>query len=252
MILSLMRFVYIFAVLLLAPVFVSCGGDGSSTAPTGTGNLNLSLKVVETTNSVSGVVGAGEGDSGVWLSAQVYDTGSIGFKDEVGSVAGVFSKEDDSTYFMFLPINTSGTPYNIVATKDGFAPECQALDSSVSQEYTGINFILRPEDTGTVSGSISYLPVPGEEDDYSVFLSIRKYADCDRDEEPETMIEVVYKSFANEAGAPIDYGPIILPVGEYELVAWADGAGTYPPIDIIIEEAGQEIIPEEIDFGFKP
>jgi len=43
MILSLTRSVYIFAVLLMAAVFVSCGGDGDSTAPAGTGTLNLSL-----------------------------------------------------------------------------------------------------------------------------------------------------------------------------------------------------------------
>ena len=42
MILSLTRSVYIFAVLLLAAVIVSCGG-GSSGSSAGTGTLNLSL-----------------------------------------------------------------------------------------------------------------------------------------------------------------------------------------------------------------
>ncbi|KPK24848.1 MAG: hypothetical protein AMJ61_13265 [Desulfobacterales bacterium SG8_35_2] len=214
----------------------------------GTWILRPMIKVVETTNSVSGDVDTGEDDSGVWVSAQVYDTAAIDFREEVESVAGVFSKVD-GTYFMFLPINTSDTPYNIVATKNGFAPECQALDSTASQKYTGVNFILTPEDTGTVSGSIINLPVPGAEDNYSAFLSIRKYADCDGDGVPETMVEVVFKAFPNGTGNPIDYGPITLSVGDYELIAWADGAATYPPIDIIIEEAGQEIIPEVIDFG---
>lgn len=220
---------------------------------TGEWRLRPTIKVVEVTNSVSGVVDepGTDDDFGAWISAQLYDTGAgVGSKDEVFSVAGVFSMIDGA-YFMFLPVNTSGTPYNIVAVKDGFLPECQPLDSAASKEYTDVNFTLTPSATGTVSGSILSLPVPGTEDTYSVFLSIRKFADCDGDHVPETLIEVVYKPYANKTGDPIDYGPINLAAGEYELVAWADGVGTlYPPFDITIEDGIDAT--QDVDFGPTP
>jgi hypothetical protein len=243
---------------------------------TGEWRLRPTIKVVEVINSVSGmvvtapVIEAPVGDAPVaeapaveipvgdaWVSAQVYDTAAIDFRDEVVGVAGSFS-EVNGRYFMFLPINTSDSPYNIVATKTVYEPEivvyepeCQSLDSTASAEYTNVNFTLTPADSGTVSGSIVNLPVPEPDDTYSAYLSIRKYVDCDGDEEPETMIEVKFSNFINEAGGPISYGPITLPVGDYEVVAWADGAGTLsPPFDIEIV-VGTDI-PLEIDFNPAP
>jgi len=214
--------------------------------------LRPTIKVVEVKNLVSGVVDepGTEDDSGAWVTAQLYDADAgVGSKDEVFSVAGV-SSMIDGTYLILLPINTSGTPYNIVAVKDGFLPECQSLDSAASREYTDVNFTLTPSPTGTISGSILNLPEPpGAEDNYSVFLSIRKFADCDGDDVPETLIEVVYKPYVNSTGDPINYGPITLAEGEYELVTWADGAGTlYPPFDITIEGD----VTQDIDFGPSP
>ena len=237
---------------------------------TDTWRLRPTIKVVEIDNSVSGLVDAGEDDSGAWVSAQVYDeTPGVDFKVEVVRVAGSIS-EEDGKYFMFLPINTSDSPYNIVATKtvydlndaevvvDVYEPKCKSLASTASAKYTGVDFTLTLADKiGEVSGSIVGLPVPADpEDDYSVYLSIRKFVDCDGNDEPETWIEVEsIPPFVNVDGSVIPYGPITLPgEGEYEIVAWADGAGTLPPFDIIIDENGLEIqyidLEEEIDFGF--
>ena len=202
---------------------------------------------------MNGVVEAGDDDSGAWVSAQVYDSAAIGFKDEVLSVAGSFS-ELDGTYFMLLPKNNSDSPYNIVATKTVYEPEivvyepeCKSLASTASSEYTDVDFTLTPADIGTVSGSIVGLPEPEPEDNYSVYLSIRRDADCDGIGDPE-IIEVELSNFVNDQGNPIPYGPINLPVGEYEIVAWADGAGTLFPFDILIKD-GEESF-QEIDFGF--
>jgi hypothetical protein len=235
---------------------------------TGEWRLRPTIKVVEIINSVSGnVEDVGEkAVPGARVSAQIYDTNElVGSKDEVVSVAGVIS-DDDGNYFMLLPKNMSDSPYNIVAikydvvTENGedrtivLGPECQPLESTESKEYTGVNFTLaQAEETGSVSGSIVGLPEPGEGDIYSVYLSIRQYADCDNDGngEPETMIEVVFKSFVNAIGGDIEYGPITLPKGTYELVAWADGAETiYPPYDIEIEDGVDTL--QEIDFTPPP
>ena len=213
--------------------------------------LRPTINVVEIDNSVSGIVDEPdeEDDSGALVSAQIYDTTQLmGSADEVVSVAGSFSKMDGK-YFMLLPKNISGSPYNIVAIKYDvvtennidttivFSPACKALDSTESREYTGVDFILTQAETiGTVSGSITGLSEPAEGDNYSVNLSIRQEANCDDDPEPE-MIEVFLKSFVNATGEDINYGPITLPAGDYELVAWADGAETiFPPYDIIIED----------------
>ena len=236
---------------------------------TGEWRLRPAIKVVEIINSVSGRVvrmvdEAEEAVPNAWVSAQIFDTGATDFKDEVTSVAGVFSKEgageDAGIYFMLLPKNISGSPYNIVATKtdlvtpEVFVPECQALDSTESNEYINVNFTLTlANKIGEVTGSITGLPIPGQGDNYSVYLSIRKHVDCDGVGDPE-IVEMELITFVNDQGNPIPIGPITLPgAGEYEIVAWADGAGTLPPFGITIDENGDDIQNTdlgEIDFGF--
>lgn len=242
---------------------------------TGEWRLRPTIKVVEQINSVRGkvvtvpVVEAPTGETPVAaapaeevpvekapVSAQIYnDTPGIDFKDEVTQAAGTMSREN-GTYFMFLPLNTSGNPYNIVATKtvyepvEVFEPQCQGLDSTAPGEYTGVNFTLMPAvKIGSVTGSIIGLPEPAQGDDYSVYLSIRKFVDCDGIEGPDTWVEVESRPpFVNADGSDILYGPIILPgAGEYEIIAWADGAGTLPPFDINIAADGDDI--QNVDLG---
>jgi hypothetical protein len=195
--------------------------------------LRPTIKVVEIDNFVSGMVANGDDSplKDAWVSAQASDPGADDPKNEITGVAGVSSLGDGS-YFMLLPINTSDRPYNIVATKTVYEPEivvyepeCQSLSSTASGEYIDVNFTLNmvpSGEHGALSGTIVNLPLPGDEDTYSVYLSIRQEVDCDGDDAPESMVEVDFLNFVNEDGTDIAYGPIPLPVGDYQIVAWAD------------------------------
>ena len=178
---------------------------------TGTWRLRPTIRVVEINNSVEGTVEAGEDDSGALVSAQLHDPSAEDTWDEVVIVAGSFS-EDDGTYFMNLPINISDTPYNIVATKEGFDPECTTLASAGSAEYTE-NFTLTPAvATGTLIGSMTGLVDSAE---LALFSIRQAHASCNMD-----MIEVASSSIAKTvAPDPIVYfDPITLPVGTYQVV----------------------------------
>jgi len=210
--------------------------------------LRPTVRVVELENSVTGTVESGVDDSGAWVSAQ----------SNAEEVAGA-SSESDGTYFMFIPVNMTGTPYNIVATKtvfDGddvlevYEPKCQSLGSTASAEYTGFDFTLTPAAaTGTLSGSIIGLPVPGAEDTYTVSLSIRRTVDCSG---VNTMVEVGSLNFSNPTGDPISYGPVTLPVGDYEIVAQADDAEAEGGVTILepapVSVTTDADTPLEIDF----
>jgi len=212
--------------------------------------LRPTVRVVELENSVTGTVESGDDDSGAWVSAQ----------SNAEEVAGA-SSELDGTYFMYLPVNTTGTPYNIVVTKtvfDGddvlevYEPECQNLGSTASAEYTGVDFTLTPAAaTGTLSGSITGLPEPGQGDTYAVSLSIRREVDCSGDNVPDTMVEVMSLNYTNEDGSDITYGPITLPYGEYEIVAWAEGAADEITVTPDPLDAGTDPL-EGVDIDFTP
>jgi cysteine-rich repeat protein len=207
--------------------------------PTGKNNgkdkwiLRPTVRVVEIENSVEGAI-----DAGARVSAQVNDPNAENVKDEVVEVAS--ANEENGAYFMYLPVNTTGIPYNLVATKEDFEPECQSLDSTASAEYTGIDFTLTAAAaTGALSGSINP-PIPEETATTdSVSLSIRREVDCSGD---ATMVEVGSLNFANPTGGPIPYGPVTLPEGEYEIVAWADDP----------ELAGEVIILDPIAVSVPP
>jgi hypothetical protein len=222
----------------------------------GNWHLKPTIKVIESVvNSVSGMIDDENGDpvEGALLSAQLYTP-----PDEVEGVNETFSN-GDGLYFMYLPLNGTSTPYNIVATatetsEDNtdvvYEPACHVLDSTDTKAYT-VNFVLTPAAvTGMLSGTIDGLPEPGIEDDYYVYLSIRQLVDCDGIDGLETMVEVEYRKIANVAGGAISYGPIALPVGEeYEIVAWTDGAGTLDPTSIDVVE-GDNV--RDIDFPPAP
>jgi hypothetical protein len=174
--------------------------------------LKPTIKVIESlTYSVEGYVEEnGETQlEGASVSAQVYDSEAEDPKDEVTEAARATSNEN-GYYFMYLPIMQR--VLNIVATMDGYLPECQVLDS----RETGImgyirDFTLIPADaTGTLTGSVRGLAG----DDDSATFSIRKWNDtCD------SMIEVASRSAINTTAEPADYfDPVILPLGTYQVV----------------------------------
>jgi len=176
--------------------------------------LKPTIKVIESvTYSVEGYVEENVETKlvGANVSAQVYDPEAEDPKDEVTEAARATSNEN-GYYFMYLPITQR--VLNIVATMDGYLPECQELYSGEGVE--GIkeyfrNFALTPADeTGTLKGSVRGLA----DVDGSAAFSIRKWDDtCD------SMIEVAYSSVVNTIDGPVDYfDPIILPVGTYDVV----------------------------------
>ena len=176
--------------------------------------LRPTVRVAAIENSVEGTI-----DAGARVSAQVNDLDAENVKDEVVEVAS--ANEENGAYFMYLPVNTTGIPYNLVATKEGFEPECQSLDSTASDEYEGFNFIFNTTATmGTLNVTIRNQPVPEIEDTFFVDLSIRQIIDCDG---TPTNVEV-YSDFDSEntIGDPIPFGSISLPEGDYEIVVWAD------------------------------
>jgi hypothetical protein len=185
--------------------------------------LKPTIKVIESrTYSVEGYVEENETTQleGVNVSAQVYGPESEDPKNEVTEAARATSNEN-GYYFMYLPITQR--LLNIVATMDGYLPECQVLDSSEGGTY-GIksyvrDFILTPADaTGTLTGSVSGLASP---DDSATFSIRQMDATCDG------MIEVASRSVINTTAEPADYfDPITLPVGTYEVIVSADGEVT--------------------------
>ena len=183
--------------------------------------LKPTIKVIESrTFSVEGYVEDNEETpiQGANVSAQVYDPEVEDPKDEITEAARASSNEN-GYYFMYLPILQR--VLNIVATMDGYLPECQVLDSGEGVE--GImayfmDFALTPADaTGTFKGSVSGLT---EVDDTATFSIRQMDATCG-------MIEVASRSAVNTTEGPPDYfDPIILPVGNYEVVVSAEGEVT--------------------------
>jgi len=185
--------------------------------------LKPTIKVIE--SMIYSVEGHVEGNEttrleGANVSAQVYDPEAGDPKDEVTEAARATSNKN-GYYFMFLPFTQR--LLNIVATMDGYLPECQVLDSSEGGVY-GIKsyfryFTLTPADaTGTFTGSVSGLASP----DDSATFSIRQM-----DTTCEGMIEVASSSVINTTAEPADYfDPIILPVGIYEVIVSAEGEVT--------------------------
>ncbi|MDH3391615.1 MAG: DUF4382 domain-containing protein [Desulfobulbaceae bacterium] len=180
--------------------------------------LKPTIKVLETvTYSASGQVvdDTAVPLNGASISAQIYDSGAADPKDEITTAAGAVTALIDTTegaYFMYLPITQD--LFNIVATQEGYMPECQVLDSTSTgiMGYT-MDFTLTPASaTGTFVGSVNGLAAPGD----SALFSIRQTnTTCG-------MIEV--ESFSLAEGATST--PVILPAGIYEVVVSADGEVT--------------------------
>ena len=184
--------------------------------------LKPTIKMIESvTYSVEGFVEDNEDNrlAEADVSAQIYDSAASDPKDEV-TVAASAKSNDNGYYFMYLPITQR--LLNIVATMDGYLPECQVLDSSEGGVY-GIkayfrDFTLTPAAaTGTFTGSARGLESPED----TALFSIRQVdASCG-------MIEVASRSAVNTTAEPADYfDPITLPVGTYEVVVSAEGEVT--------------------------
>jgi len=193
-------------------------------------HLKPTIRVLETRKySVSGVV---EDEvttrvNGASVSSQVFDPDAIDPKDEITITAGTISasvdvNEDgnivDGYYFMYLPITYDS--FNIVATMDGFLPECRVLDATSTgvMEYIDFNFTLTATDlTGTFTASASGLAAP---DDSAHFSIRQEVGACG-------MVEIASAIVVNSTTEPATYfEPITLPEGFYEVVVSAEGEVT--------------------------
>jgi len=186
--------------------------------------LKPTIKVLETlTNSVSGVVTDNTDVplEGALVSAQIYTP-----LFERGTLSNV-----SGDYILYLPPNT----YSIVATMDGYTPQCQVVAATGYQEYTDINFTLTSltaANSGTITGSVG-----GVE---SAEFSIRQMVDCGSG---NVLIEVASVSVAD--GATSD--PITLPPGMYEVVISPAGLETY-----VIESGIEVVAGDTLDIVYPP
>jgi hypothetical protein len=226
--------------------------------------LRPTIKVVEIENTVSGTVYEEDSEGGIVASGRARV--SAWTSDTEEELVNTLTKSEDDlntdeletgTYFMYLPLNmTEDFPYNMVATKDGFMPECQSLGSAVSGEYTEVDFTLTPvTESYALDIEITGLPVPpepepgGEPETFLGAFSIMQEIDCSGDSVPDTMIEVGLYNFVNADGTDKVYDPITLPVGDYEIFAWtedAEGEINLGPISITIVDSN---VAQTIDFS---
>ena len=195
-------------------------------------HLKPTIRVLETREYfVSGVVEneATTRVNGASVNSQVFAPDAIDPKNEIVITSGTISasvdvKEDgnivDGYYFMYLPIIYDS--FNIVATMDGYLPECRLLDTTSTgvKEYENenINFTLTAADvTGTFTASASGLAAP---DDSAHFSIRQEVGACG-------MVEIASANVVNSTTEAATYfEPIILPEGFYEVVVSAEGEVT--------------------------
>ena len=176
----------------------------------GSYGLKPTIKVLETVdNSVSGTVVREQDNTAVeeaTVSAQVYTPPADGLdpKDEV-IVESTTTTVSDGTYTLLLPLNT----YNIVATAEGYLPQCQVLEAEWYFDNDDADFTLTLADE-IRSINVEVAGMATEED--TAILSFRQTQKCG---EGDVMIEVASMNVTNGVY------PISLPAGTYDVVASA-------------------------------
>jgi hypothetical protein len=205
----------------------------------GNGDFSLkpTIKVLETVensigdNAIANAITGSEG--GVDVSAQIYTPGPVeptdppwDPMDEV-TVEGTAESDDEGYYKIFLPLNT----YNVVATKDGFIPECLEVQAEFFEDLTDLDFALEAEpETITISGVVSGLAT----DTDTAQLSIRQLDVACVGGATNVMIEV-----ASDRPVNGDYS-ITVPAGIYDLVA-TDGTTTLELEGLNADTTGQNL-----------
>ena len=186
--------------------------------------LKPTIKVLETVdNLVSGTVEREEDNTplgGGLVSAQVYNPDAEDLRDEV-FVESTTETAPDGTYTLLLPLNT----YNIVATAEGYLPECQVLEAEWYFDNDDADFTLTLADE-IRSINVIVAGMATEED--TALLSFRQTQKCG---EGDVMIEVASMNVTNGVY------PISLPAGTYDVVASAVEKTTQkaPGIDLTVD-----------------
>jgi len=206
--------------------------------------LKPTIKVLDTiTNLVSGMVldiDGGQGLEGATLSAQLY-AGDITLEDENDRVImeSSTSSAEQGNYRLYLPLSLSTQiEYNIVAVRDGYAPECHILQWSGPDEYSdNFNLTALAEDPAIFTASVQGLGSATA----SAHVSIRQdHLDCG-------VIEIASFNVLNTLSGetPIESEPILLPAGDYKMVVTAEGQLTK---DEDFSVVSGEIVTRVIDF----
>ena len=196
-------------------------------------HLKPTIKGLETVDNSIGDNAIAGSEGGVDVNAQIYTPEPAeptdppwDPMDEV-TVEGTAESDDDGYYKIFLPPNT----YNVVATKDGFIPECLEVQAEFFEDLTDVDFALEAEpETITISGVVSGLAT----DTDTAQLSIRQLDVACVGGATNVTIEV-----ASDRPVNGDYS-ITVPAGIYDLVA-TDGTTTLELEGLNADTTGQNL-----------
>ena len=180
------------------------------------------------------------GIPGVLVSIQNYSAGATELKDSVIVHTSTLTSSEPGSEGDFSIFVEPGSPYNLVAYKDGYHPDfgtVQALgEMDVLEDQ---NFILKSASvTGTLNGKILISGLgPNEESPWAT-LSFRQQIECGTSANPE-MVEL--KSLNVEAGTTYsELLPVIptpdpdQPCGNYQLVVSSHERGTENKTPLIV------------------
>ena len=196
-------------------------------------HLKPTIKGLETVDNSIGDNAIAGSEGGVDVNAQIYTPEPAeptdppwDPMDEV-TVEGTAESDDDGYYKIFLPPNT----YNVVATKDGFIPECLEVQAEFFEDLKDVDFALEAEpETITISGVVSGLAT----DTDTAQLSIRQLDVACVGGATNVTIEV-----ASDRPVNGDYS-ITVPAGIYDLVA-TDGTTTLELEGLNADTTGQNL-----------
>ena len=203
--------------------------------------LKPTIKVIDTVvNSVGGVINDENGVplEGAMISAQLNSS-----PDGV-EVANETISDADGRYFMYLPLNRTSSPYNIVSTATKtvadteivYEPACSQLESSEAMAYIA-DFMLSPSESGILHVTIDDLPDDTELVD-TVTLSIQQV------HETCGLIEVQSSTWTNEGLLITE--DFTLPVGDYKI-----GVTLYYNNNVYFDDRTAEVtIPDTTDISF--
>jgi hypothetical protein len=194
-----------------------------SIVETGNGKLILkpTIRIIEAVNyAVSGLVtdeATDEGLGGVRVSAQTYDSGN----EEIIETAATYTDSVDLIGYYRLPVKPNNS-YNIVAFSKDYTPECEHLNTDTEPDYS-IDFFLSESGNNEILLNIS---LAGDEPDPFPDVSVKFIylnADCGLEAESgDIQVESVVAVYNTNNGV-YEYNEIILPYGEYKLIASAEG-----------------------------
>jgi hypothetical protein len=182
--------------------------------------LKPTVKVLDTTeySIVSGKVTEEDSNpetqlDGALVTAQIADPNDPVAKDQVVTETGTVADENGD-YALFL----APGGYNLVATQNGYLPDCIATDVLADTTYTADFFLALSTDAlGSISGTVN---IENAQSDQYATIDFRQFITC-ADTLEETLITVKTINVADGGDYSED-----LPAGTYQVVASSYGNNT--------------------------